>query len=273
MPKGAVPASAAELKKEANALYCKKRFNDAEKLYTQIIIQEGRVRTTPEEFMKTIWSNRAACYIELGEYDRAIMDLSLVLGKERPTSTTGVYPKAYYRLALCFLELGYYEESRRYLDDYVKLTGENAFQDPVAKELQNRIAKHPPTAKGDSESKNRPVMYLIKVLTDDINSAGIIKHEQVPASFCVPNINPVREQLKEYLATTILKYNDEIFHMRPWRCWNCGQRAASLSHTPTSYLSHIVPTIISFILPVCGKDGPCDKEAEKFMYENLSGLT
>ncbi|KAF9559839.1 TPR-like protein [Agrocybe pediades] len=266
-----VSTQATELKKRANALYCEKRFHDAEKLYTQILTGTRPENVAHDEFMKTIWSNRAACYIELDQYEKAIIDLSLVLGKERPTSTTGIYPKAYYRLARSFLELGHYEEARRYMNDYVQLKGENAFRDPAVKALHDRIDKTP--LPNLSDSPTRPILYLIKILTDGgPNSADLIKHERVPVSLLTANIESDRELFNCYLATTARRYDQEIFDMRPRLCWDCGCRATCLSHTPAAYFANVVPTITSFILPVCRAGGPCDKEAKLFMHETMSSM-
>ncbi|KAF4622238.1 hypothetical protein D9613_009381 [Agrocybe pediades] len=260
---GSVSGSVEDMKRKANLLYARKMFAPAKDLYTRILRDIADSEKGNTDLSCTIRCNRAACYIELGEYPRAVLDLSPVVGPAH-TGLLSLYAKAYYRLSRAFLEMGHAEEARRHFDNYVRMAGATASNDPAAKELQRKIHERA----GRSNPLMRPIMYQVRVLTKEAGEEEFVKEEFVPAELCAAD--PPKDRTIELLKYLLRKYDKEVRDSRPWKCWNCGRPANSITHTPSSFLHHPVPLVIDFSQPVCMNSGPCDMAGRELVHNVLS---
>lgn len=108
------------IKKRGNDLFKAKKFGEAVEWYTRAI-EANRDEAIP-------YSNRAICFIYLGQYFDAIEDCDRAI-KLDPTSV-----KAYYRLALAQKELSRYDRAYENFEKVLSLDGSNI---PAKKELQS----------------------------------------------------------------------------------------------------------------------------------------
>lgn len=84
-------------KDKGNKFYQSKEYTQAIDAYTKAIQLHGN--------NATLWSNRSACYMTMGDPHNALLDAEVC----RRIDTT--WTKACYRLALARLELGMYEDA------------------------------------------------------------------------------------------------------------------------------------------------------------------
>ena len=94
-PAEEVPASVAELKEKGNAAYKERDYELAVKCYSEALPEvEQATRGPQREILKSLWNNRAACLLELGEWEKCEQDCTHVLQKFDPGNDKARYRRA-----------------------------------------------------------------------------------------------------------------------------------------------------------------------------------
>ena len=94
-PPEEVPAFVAELKEKGNQAYKDCDFDLAVKCYTEALPEVEQARRGPKrEILKSLWNNRAACLLELGEWERCEADCTAVLQKFDPGNDKARYRRS-----------------------------------------------------------------------------------------------------------------------------------------------------------------------------------
>jgi len=259
-----------QLKGKANELFSAKDYEGAASLYTKIV-REFSQKAEPE-FLRAVQCNRAACKIEIGDFQGAIPDLEEVI-RTAPKNVSeagsiALTQKAHYRLARCLFELGKLTDAMKEMDKYRDITG--GHQAEAATSLRNKIIQATVARDGKvatelpSATNSRVLRYEVKVTGHPVS---IVKNDIVPGSLC--SMHPPEMPTKMFLAGLVKKYHDAIMQEKNWTCWNCPRKAVSLVHTPASYLHLAEPMVLDFAQPICVNGGECDKEARKMMDEEM----
>ncbi|KIM47209.1 hypothetical protein M413DRAFT_440707 [Hebeloma cylindrosporum] len=264
--------SAVQLKGTANELFSAKNYEGASSLYTKII-RDFAERADPE-FIRGVQCNRAACMIEMGDFQGAIPDLEEVIRKApkeaNSLKTIGLTQKAHHRLARCLFELGKLTDALKEMDRYRDIPGGGTTE--AATTLRNRIIEaivlrdeSRASTRVPSSGNSKVLRYEVKVTVPDQPSVSIVNYDTVALSLCT--MHPPEMPTKMFLADLVKKYHESIMQERNWTCWNCRRKAVSLVHTPGSYLHLAEPMVVDFAQPVCVNGGECDKAARKMMDE------
>ena len=111
-----------ELKEKGNAAFQKKKYDDAEKCYTEAI--QLNMGSRP------LWTNRAKCRNVMKKYDEAISDCESAL------SITSKCSKTIEQKGNAFLGLGRFDEARTCFES-LRSIGENALADTRLKKLES----------------------------------------------------------------------------------------------------------------------------------------
>ncbi|KAI7901673.1 beta-lactamase-like protein [Cokeromyces recurvatus] len=90
----------------ANDFFERELFDDAIIEYTKILrLSEDSYQDDDKEYFALIYSNRSACYIKTGEYERAKQDAIKVI------NLTHLWSKGYFRYGEALLNLSFYDEA------------------------------------------------------------------------------------------------------------------------------------------------------------------
>ena len=116
-----------ELKLQANNCFKQKDFKKAIQLYSQAILGGDDV-----EMKSTLLSNRSQCYINVGDYKKAVEDCKLSI-------TLNGNVKSQYRLHLGLFHLGDFEQSFQVL----KLTGKDSAHLELILEDYSKLLQNP----------------------------------------------------------------------------------------------------------------------------------
>jgi len=115
-----------------NDAYKAKNFQHAAVLYTAAII------LTPENHL--LYCNRAACFLKLGEYEKALADAEMCIELE-PT-----FAKGHFRLGLALLAMGTYPQAIEALEGANALLPNNAHIQASLAIAQKKAAEQPRTS-------------------------------------------------------------------------------------------------------------------------------
>ncbi|KAF8873606.1 hypothetical protein CPB84DRAFT_1798274 [Gymnopilus junonius] len=273
-----VPEEAAQLKDQANALYTAKSFSDSALLYTRIVNHFHD--NCPPQFIRTIYSNRAACHIELGQYHNAIEDVRNVLKMTPPgVKVEHIIQKAHLRLARCLYETGRYGDAIKELDTWRETVG-NTHHTETESALRSKILQAIVMRDENDNQKSakrhylelpsfprRSLRYEVKV-QDRISGDTVIKYDYyVPTALCSPHPPEIPTRL--FLIQLLQNHHNDVMGRRQWTCWRCSAPAVSLVHTPASYLHMEEPLVIDYAQPVCKNGGVCDLVARQMMRDEM----
>ncbi|KAF5339367.1 hypothetical protein D9611_009766 [Ephemerocybe angulata] len=269
--KGSTAQDFESIKAAGNQLFSKKEYAKAAETYTTIVEAFGQLPgTISVELIRTVLANRAACYLELHQYHKAVDDCLEILTKYPPTPTTPqlIMQKVYFRLARSCYFLGRYDEALLHLDRYRRLNGT-----PHATETELRmhiLEKQANENQNQSPGNDmKPIEYEVLVIkgANGMQHPPLVYKEEAYQELCVPS--PSAIQSKAFLVYLVQKHHDEIMGMQRWVCWQCPKGAVSISHNPMSYLNVPEPRVVDFALPVCENGGKCDREARAFFQHEM----
>ncbi|KAJ1026974.1 hypothetical protein NDA16_002267 [Ustilago loliicola] len=133
---------AQNFKSQANDYFKSKRYREALGFYTQAI------EANPEDkgLLETLYANRAACQLELGNYGSVLRDTSKVL------ELNGKSEKAYYRAGKALIALDRLDDALQCLAKGVEVNQGNVAMVALRKQAQDKLAKK---QKAEQESKER----------------------------------------------------------------------------------------------------------------------
>lgn len=237
------------------------------------------------KFLRTILSNKAACYMELskfsecftrylliivaGRYEEAVTDLNKVLSMATPDSDTALTQKTHFRLAKCYHNLQNSDKATKALADYQKLHGRR-----LAEETADEEKLHLAILQSAQPVGMRAIKYDISVTGNksDTTPYPVRFYDAVPEHLCTRISQPhLRKEGEKLLASLVNKYDTkmtlELVKANRMICWHCSKPALSNVHTPASWLHSEPPFIMDSTQPVCSRGGICEREAYSYMAE------
>ncbi|KAF5312059.1 hypothetical protein D9619_003766 [Psilocybe cf. subviscida] len=264
-----IPEKAQESKARANTLFKGRDFSGALTAYEDIL-HEFPAKGTDDalsEFLRTILSNKAACYMELRRYGEAVTDLNNVLSVSTPDSDAPLTQKTHLRLAKCYHNLQDPDQATKALADYQKLHGRR-----LAEETADEEKLHLAILQSTQPAGMRAIKYDISVIGNksDPTSYPIRFYDSVPVHICTRLSQPnLRKAGEKVLANLVNKYDTkmtlDLVKANRMICWNCGKPALSNVHSPASWLHSDPPFVMDFTQPVCSRGGTCEQEAYRYM--------
>lgn len=209
--------------------------------------------------------------ILLEEYELAVNDCTFVLTGRGATASKSITLKAHLRLARSLQGLGKFDKALAELDKFRALNGGVSQASEV--KIRNQILEE--QAAQDRATNERieggPPMRSVRYEVRTGLFPPIVFDEQAPVVICGPN--PPEIPTSMFLAALAKKHDLQIMRSRDWMCWNCEKKAASMVHTPCSYLHLADPCVVDFVQPVCKNRGQCEKEARDFIAQQMSDIS
>lgn len=204
------------------------------------------------------------------EYELAADDCTFVLAGRGPIASKSITLKAHLRLARSLQGLGKLDKALAELDRFRALNGGVS----QAAEVKTRSQILEQQAAQDRATNERieggPPMRSIRYDVRAGPFPPIVINEQAPVVICGPN--PPEMPAKMFLAALVKKHDPAIMRSRDWMCWNCEKKAASMVHTPCSYLHLADPFIVDYVQPICENRGQCEKEARDFIAQQMTDI-
>ncbi|KDQ49110.1 hypothetical protein JAAARDRAFT_43090 [Jaapia argillacea MUCL 33604] len=300
---GSAEELAQALKATGNTHFSAKRFEQALRTYSEVVDKYSDKAAS--ETVRTVVCNRAACYLELSQYQRCVNDCQQVISTAPEPSTptsAKLTCKAHLRLARVYKGLGDFAKALEALEGYRK-DGEGSAEDE--KKLREEIVAEqrmkerktngddrgelrykrqhpysqppPPRACSSKPSpplasplkpsgpKTIPIDYMVLVEDDKYNFT-----EEVLESLCVAH--PPVEDSQNLLMQFFYKHHHELIRKCTgrWRRVECRMPATSqLRHSPLSHLHVQPPRVVDLAQPLCVSGGPCDLAAKKFIEDEM----
>ncbi|CAD5124204.1 DgyrCDS12504 [Dimorphilus gyrociliatus] len=147
-----------QLKEEGNDLFKKEQYKEAVKLYTKVIEDENGV-----EQKLACFKNRAACYLKLDKYEKAVKDCNEALKLQ------GNDAKALFRRCQSYLALEKYEDSYKDAMLLLKVEPKNSAIQPILRKLnpiiQNKVDEQLST---DNKIKQMLTLAFSTPKSDDL---------------------------------------------------------------------------------------------------------
>lgn len=187
------------LKSRANELFGCRQYRQALGFYTQaveilvtLVASDANQKqsttsitpTIPKELKDSVYSNRAACHLALGNFRSCLSDCATVLSPPLPTPASKVIRKCFFRSSKSLLALGRFDEA---LDCIKKLISsdqrDGVAEDDEPKKLKEEIElqiNQLANQKRDRELANERRQVVTKVLRREIQSRGILLPTQFP---------------------------------------------------------------------------------------------
>ncbi|EAU82407.2 hypothetical protein CC1G_11093 [Coprinopsis cinerea okayama7 len=258
--------SAEALKELGNEHYEQKRYNEAIASYTTIIDRLGGAEAPTIPLLRTVYANRAQCYICLEDYERAKNDCLHVLENYPfPASPNAderrIMRKIHECLGVSYSHLRMFDEALEQQRIVEEMRGTRAYR-PI-------IVDPPPERQAPSNVATRPFRYEVKVLEGASpiasNRDTFIYTEQVPVHFCGRAglaANP--SEAAHFLNSLVRKHYREIWDSSPrWNCVACDKRATLMLHTPQGHLHEDPPFIFDMAHPICESGGRCETNSRQ----------
>ncbi|KAJ7253435.1 hypothetical protein C8J57DRAFT_1348072 [Mycena rebaudengoi] len=250
-------AKALEIKEVANVHFRAKEYEKALDLYSSIINQyDDRVMINTINIARC---NRAACYLNLGEYQRCIDDCHIVLLFR--SDTPNLMEKAKLRLEGATKALDDIDEKRRAVDPSYKGRPKYDIQERMRQQMRESSENSAKFQPDDGVEEHRPLAYVVRLLNHEPEYVDM--RDMVPVS--LTSANPKRaSESKEAYATRreafvrriVIAHEPELMQKHAWRCFSCGQKATTWIHSPVADLTAWVPVIKDCARPVC-EQGRC----------------
>ncbi|KAH9814498.1 hypothetical protein DFH28DRAFT_310642 [Melampsora americana] len=185
-----IEESIESLKERANELYKMKDYRQALGFYQQAIevIESSKKSNDSNDFqdhqsglelkLKTLFSNRAACHLALGNFRSCITDCELVTQGSLPTPIPSIIRKAFFRTAKAKIGLKQYEDALVSVQRVIELDKVNGeVEDPefkkLVKEIQRCIEEREQVSRERLEEAHQKVLEE-KRLRSALQARGII---------------------------------------------------------------------------------------------------
>ncbi|KAJ6544954.1 hypothetical protein DFH09DRAFT_1321465 [Mycena vulgaris] len=255
-------AKALEIKDTANAHFRAKEYQTALDLYSSIINQyDDRVM---HDTICIVRCNRAACYLNLGEYQRCIDDchIALLFMSTNPAITE----KAKFRLAKATKALDDLDDQKRALDPSYSGRPKYDIDERMREQMRESSASSAKFQAADVE-EHRPVGYVVRLKGH--NPEYVHMRDMVPASLMTkpPRAGWDAYETKRdaFVKRIVTTHEPELMQKHAWKCFSCEKPATSWIHSPVSDLTSFYPIIKDYARPICSKGGICAKKTQDAM--------
>ncbi|KAJ7759387.1 hypothetical protein DFH07DRAFT_817479 [Mycena maculata] len=245
-------AKALEIKETANAHFRNKEYQKALDLYSSIINQyDDRVMLDTISIARC---NRAACYLNLGEYQRCIDDCNISLLFVSPTP--GVADKARFRLAKATKALDDIDEEKRAVDPTYQGRPKYDVDERMREQMRESSANSAKFQTADVE-EHRPFGYVVRM--KDHDPEYVHMRDMVPASLMSEPRRGEEARRDAFVKRIVATHEPELMQKHPWKCFGCGKPATAWLHSPVADLASFYPIIKDYAQPICEKGGNCAK--------------
>lgn len=136
---------AGQFKSQANEYFKSKRYREALGFYTQAI----EAALGDKGLLETLYANRAACQLELGNFASVLRDTSKVLEINRRSE------KAYYRAGKALIALDRLDDAVKCLEKGVEINPENAAMIAFKKSAEDKLERKKRNQAEKQERKKR----------------------------------------------------------------------------------------------------------------------
>ncbi|KAJ7111903.1 hypothetical protein C8R44DRAFT_985351 [Mycena epipterygia] len=249
-------AKALKIKETANVHFREKDYQKALDLYSSIINQyDDRVML---DTIRIARCNRAACYLNLGEYQNCIDDcnIALLFVSASPTITE----KAKFRLAKATKALDDIDDQRRATDPTYLGRPKYDVETRMREQMRESSASSAKFQSTDAE-EHRPFGYVVRMKNHDPEYVHM--RDMVPASLMAGPPRGGREaydtRRDAFVKRIVTSHEPELMKKHPWTCFSCGNPATTWIHSPVSDLASFYPIIKDYARPICENGGNCAK--------------
>ncbi|KAJ7683648.1 hypothetical protein B0H17DRAFT_29072 [Mycena rosella] len=255
-------AKALDIKEAANAHFREKEYQKALDLYSSIINQyDDRVML---DTIRVARCNRAACYLNLGEYQHCIDDCHIAL--LFMSTDPAISNKARYRLAKATKALDDIDAQKRAIDPSYPGRPKYDVEDRMREQMRESSASSAKFQPADVE-EHRRVSYVVRMKSQ--NPEYVHMRDMVPASLmCAPprgGREAYETRRDAFVKRVIATHEPELMQKHPWTCFSCGQPATTWLHFPISDLTSFYPIIKDYARPICANGGDCAKKTRDAM--------
>ncbi|KAJ6620047.1 hypothetical protein B0H10DRAFT_2023420 [Mycena sp. CBHHK59/15] len=249
-------AKALEIKDVANTHFRAKEYQKALDLYTSIINQyDDRVMI---DTINVVRCNRAACYLNLRDYQRCIDDCNIVL---LFVSSDSVTEKARFRLAKATKALDDIDDQCRAADPTYPGRPKYDVQERMRAQMRESSANSAKFQPADGVEEHRPFGYVVRM--KDHDPEYVHMRDMVPASLMS---GPVRGSQDAYatrrdafVKKIVATHEPELMKKHAWKCFSCNKAATTWIHSPVADLTSFYPIIKDYGRPICESGGNCAK--------------
>ncbi|KAJ7767231.1 hypothetical protein B0H16DRAFT_1882592 [Mycena metata] len=247
-------AKALEIKEAANALFRAKDYQKALDLYSSIINQyDDRVMLATIAIARC---NRAACYLNLEQYQNCIDDCNISLLFQ--TFNPNVAEKAKFRLAKATKALDDIDAEKKAADPSYPGRPKYDVAERMREQMRESSASSAKFQNADTE-EHRPFGYVVRM--KDHDPEYVHMRDMVPASltFKAPQGGEAAYATRRdaFVKRIVLSHEPELMQKHPWKCFNCGKTATAWIHSPVANLASFYPIIKDYARPVCEREGSC----------------
>ncbi|KAK7006232.1 hypothetical protein R3P38DRAFT_3037446 [Favolaschia claudopus] len=253
-------AKALEIKESANAHFRAKEYQKACDIYSEIIDRfSGRVMI---ETTRVARCNRAACYLNLGEYQRCIDDCNIVMFY---MGSPELVEKARYRREKATQSLDEIDAQRREADPLYTGRPEYNVNERIRDQLREADESSAAFQTDTTVEEHRPFGYVVRM--KDHDPEYVHMRDMLPISMMLSEPRSSREadRLVAFVKKIVTSHEPELMTKHPWKCYSCGVAATTWIHSPISELASFYPIIKDYARPICEKGGKCEKDARAKM--------
>ncbi|KAJ7041788.1 hypothetical protein C8F04DRAFT_1078710 [Mycena alexandri] len=247
-------AKALEIKETANVHFRAKDYQKALDLYTSIINQyDDRIML---ETIAIARCNRAACYLNLEQYQNCIDDCNITL--LFVSSNPNVATKAEFRLAKATRALDDIDAQKKAVDPSYPGRPKYDIAERMREQMRQSSANSAKFRNTDAE-EHRPFGYVVRMKGH--NPEYVHMRDMVPASLTLgaPRGGEAAYETRReaFVKRIVLSHEPELMQKHPWTCFNCGKAATAWIHSPVSDLASFYPIIKDYARPICEREGSC----------------
>ncbi|KAJ6459465.1 hypothetical protein C8R47DRAFT_1162058 [Mycena vitilis] len=244
-------AKALEIKDAANIQFRAGAYQTALDLYSSIITQyDDRVMM---ETINIARCNRAACYLNLEQYQSCVDDCHIVLLFQ---SKPSIMAKAEHRLAMATKALDDIDAERRTTDPTYPGRPKYDVEERMREQMRASSAS---SAKFQPEAteEHRPFGYVVRM--NGHNPEYVRMRDMVPASMTLAAPRNAEEVKRRdaFVRRVAQSHESELMAQEQWECFACGKAATAWLHSPVADLTSFYPIIKDYARPVCEKGGKC----------------
>ncbi|KAJ6512568.1 hypothetical protein C8R45DRAFT_323528 [Mycena sanguinolenta] len=255
-------AKALEIKEIANTHFRAGEYEKALEIYSNIINQYSK--RVMIETIRVARCNHAACYLQLGEYQRCIDECNLVMFY---FGSPALVEKAKYRLEKATKALDDIDAEKRAIDPTYPGRPKYNIYDRIRDQLHESSVS---SAKfqGTDVEEHRPFGYVVRMKNHDPEYVHM--RDMLPVSLTSEprsghELQAYEARRDEFVKNIVATHEAELMQKHPWTCFSCKKPATTWIHSPISDLTSFYPIIKDFARPICEKGGKCETATREAM--------
>lgn len=143
--------TASMYKDEANSKFASGHFRHAQDMYTKAIdmLVQADDDAEVQILLSALYANRSATHLMLREFSATVEDAS------RATEIDPFYVKAYHRKSKALIQLGFFEEAVRVLQEAIRCTAKEKSETLLAKELEEAVLMNNLLLQGNNQLEQK----------------------------------------------------------------------------------------------------------------------